>query len=214
MLCKYSPNVYQSLLDIESRAAIIDKKDISLLGNVIKKFQLEDVLGICVLHRHVDLSESEVLVEDSYDNKTVTTPSVLSQSSDILPCMWKFEAGGFYPLQFAKNNQEMQRIVTRLLKKSDFFQQFSELLIKLKGQDLYGLSILRYAVDSEETMRLETTNEDTRTMTVELVPKEENESILETLFRFDGDPQLGCVSTQVCNSGPSGHTRGYSHRRD
>jgi hypothetical protein len=53
-------------------------------------------------------------------------------------------------------------------------------------------------------------------MVVELVAKEtvDAKEIMETLYRFDGDPQLGCVATQVCQSSSTGHTRGYSHRRD
>ena len=63
------------------------------VGDVLRKYGKEERFGVCLLHKHFDLSEGEMLVEETDEESRVSTLSVRPASEDIgssIETAWRF----------------------------------------------------------------------------------------------------------------------------
>lgn len=79
--------------DPEAQRAFLE--DIS---TVLRKHKMLDRIGLCLLHKHYDLSADEILVETTDVQGRVSTTRPVGASStpnhDLLETMWKLDDGG------------------------------------------------------------------------------------------------------------------------
>lgn len=65
------------------------------IGDVLRKHGLNERFGVCLLHKHFDVAEDEELVEETDEERRVSTLSVRPRgdSSNAIETMWRFSTG-------------------------------------------------------------------------------------------------------------------------
>jgi hypothetical protein len=90
---------YSSLNDIDDIEPISDADEAVLadVRDVLRKHQVTDRFGLCLLHRHFDLGVDEVIVESTDIGARVSTLVVEPKTSitgRAIETMWKFSKDG------------------------------------------------------------------------------------------------------------------------
>ncbi len=140
------------------------------LANVVLKHQLEDKFGIRLLHKHNEIAEDELMLEQTERGQrgaTLTTIARFRASvlGECYPNSWKLEGKTFVPLEFSLDPRVGQ--VGEAAKVGAFFQEFGECLRSLGVSKLLGPCVVdREFFDSEKTspeaILVETTDEERR----------------------------------------------------
>lgn len=86
---------YSSLTDIDEVEPLSDHDHLVLtdLRDVLRKYGLTDRFGVCLLHKHFDLNDDEVLMESTDPRARVSTLVVARRNSiqgRSIETMWKF----------------------------------------------------------------------------------------------------------------------------
>src|ERR1044071_1748291 len=86
---------YSSLMDIDEVEPLGDRDHevLTELREVLRKHGATDRFGVCLLHKHFDLNEDEVLMETSDAFARVSTLAVAPRNSRqgrSIETMWKF----------------------------------------------------------------------------------------------------------------------------
>src|SRR5687768_3557652 len=86
---------YSSLTDIDEVEPLSDRDHLVLtdLRDVLRKHGVTDRFGVCLLHRHFDLNEDEVLVESTDPSARVSTLTVARRNSiqgRSIETVWRF----------------------------------------------------------------------------------------------------------------------------
>ncbi|CAF1297687.1 unnamed protein product [Rotaria sordida] len=112
----YDPKVYQQVGTVEDAHEKYTMTDVLDCGEEIVANGVENIIGLCPLHRHFDMDEESMMVEsiDIENSETVTKPMPLSANLDVVPCMWKIEENGIIPIQFQFNTNKNQPFVNNL----------------------------------------------------------------------------------------------------
>jgi len=90
---------YAYLSDVDDVAPISDQDHdvLAELRDVLRKHGLTDRFGVCLLHRHFELSEGEVLMESTDVTSRVSLVEVADRNAitgSSIPTMWKFSSDG------------------------------------------------------------------------------------------------------------------------
>lgn len=115
---------WSSLPDIDEVPPISDT-DYDVLndiGNLIRRHGLEERFGICLLHSHFELNESEALIEETDVEKRLLITKVCSEgemSDKTIETMWRFPKG--------------TESVTECKKKCDYNSGHKEIHIQVGG---------------------------------------------------------------------------------
>ncbi|CAF1487822.1 unnamed protein product [Adineta steineri] len=160
------------------------------IGELLKKHQLLDLLGVCNIHNHFHVNENEIIVAKtnamntvpSFDadvsslnyvhlKATTLAASVEKDSIPATPYMWAYDKQSkmFFALQFFSGNQEMSNRFHRLAERSknllNFYQEFIELAGNLALEDILGIYLLYDDLLDERRIHdefYETTNDEAR----------------------------------------------------
>lgn len=97
---------------------------------LIKKHGLSSLVSVCLLHKHFDLNDGEVLLENINSDESAISPQNSSVSST--PYMWKAEGNEFVPLEFLEYSPELAAKIKRVECAPAFLEEFYQLLIQLK----------------------------------------------------------------------------------
>jgi hypothetical protein len=86
---------YSSLTDIDEVEPLTDRDHSVLteLRDVLRKHAVTDRFGVCLLHRHFDLNDDEVLVESTDPDARVSTLTVARRNSirgRSIETVWRF----------------------------------------------------------------------------------------------------------------------------
>jgi len=132
----YSPEHFTALLEFEN---VIDKIPIveasaSIAGELFSKHGMVATAGLSMLHKHFELSDDELLVEEVVGDQSFIRPVVTEDKSSLLPYMFKLiesgEDGAFklIPLEYAPaaivSNEKLQHLVSN----EAFIAEFGTLL--------------------------------------------------------------------------------------
>ena len=94
MFCAYSSETFMRLPHYDDAKLMVGSNVVEIgineLGKVIEGNGLEADVGVCLLHKHFDMSEGEILLEFSENGASKLSPVHRSDIHDeVLPYMWK-----------------------------------------------------------------------------------------------------------------------------
>lgn len=211
----YSHTFFHGLKDSNDMWGLADLHQDALhtLGSVICRHDMEDSVGVSLVHRHHDLHEEERFVWELSDNVWCAEPKILAESS-LVPINWGVGISEgklcLYPLEFcivnSKHNTEFL-VSNNVLLNSDFIKDFTETAISLNVQNLFGLSLLqtRSHFNQPNTTVLEQSDLSRRLTKAWVIPKSnlKNNSGGVTLWNFTKNQEINAV--RDCTSGNSRH---------
>lgn len=119
------PHYNEAKLSVSSSEGLIYQN----FSPLIKKYGLSDLVSLCLLHKHFDLKDGEVLLENMNGVESVISPQ---KSSTCVPYMWKAGRNAFVPLEFVEYSPEIAVKVEKVETASAFLQEFFQLLVELK----------------------------------------------------------------------------------
>ncbi|MDM5326829.1 hypothetical protein [Neobacillus sp. CF12] len=211
-LQQYNPLVFANLHEFEVSKRLLqkNKKKIAELGLIIKEHNLHQEIGVCLLHKHFNLFDKEILVRHYSNNKITIKPEVI-QSSEVTPYMIGFARTTakselqLFPLEFisiTNDTAHYKESIGKVIEKGDFLNKVASFLKESQLENLFGISLLPYKLFNVKGLLslLETENEQERMLTIALQnPKEPLQpgfEITQTLWTFrendDTKQFLGC----------------------
>ena len=138
MLCAYNTNEFAGLPHYQQAKNKVGLNTIKMaideLGNIIVLHGFELEVGVCLLHKHFDLNNDEILLETIHDNTSKVSPVSRSAiQDDILAYMWKMNKNKTWsPLEFAYSTQQMRNSFEKVMKNEAFLQAIGDTMTKLQ----------------------------------------------------------------------------------
>ncbi|WP_293338838.1 glycerol-3-phosphate ABC transporter substrate-binding protein [Microcoleus sp. CAWBG58] len=197
MLTSYKPDVFDSLDHFFTARDLLEQAQDNMteLGAIIRSHGLQKQVGICLLHKHFDLSDNERLVEEFDGNNAYVKPT--ADYGDAIPYMWKVEqnqASGelvWFPLEFVRVTEAVSAAVERsaaVVNNSEFLHEIAGKLSELGMTGMFGISILhRDAIKvAEGEILVESTDDEARVLTLSSVPRQnvDRTTLTQTLWQF------------------------------
>lgn len=147
MIQEYTPQVFDKLLAWPAASQKIKQAQAHLpkLGQIICKYELQDHLGLGLLHKHFDLHSNERLIERFDKNQTQIRPRLIKDDTTVIPYFWKTDGTAWYPLEFCLRSQvpaDTVKLADNLSAHDDLLGQLAGLLSRLNLTDVYGLTLL------------------------------------------------------------------------
>ncbi len=148
--CEESKHIsfYNSLPSIEEADSIFKRKDgfddfLEEAGNLAHKYDLAEVMGLGLLHKHFDLESGQVMFENYINRSLVTSAHNISalQHQNALPYGWIFSNSGSMEV-FEFSTDPVVQSTVKQIKDSKFLQEMHNLFVEHQMQDLFALSIL------------------------------------------------------------------------
>ncbi len=113
---------------------------------MILKHDLQDSIGIRLLHNHNLIQENEIMIEneeldESGQNCLVTFAAKSGNATNYSPNSWKLQNGDFHPLEYSSDFFVTSSANT-IEKKQVFFDDFKTILEQLDVQEILGPCII------------------------------------------------------------------------
>ncbi|MEB9828832.1 hypothetical protein CN936_25455 [Bacillus cereus] len=215
MLQPYNSLAYANLPEFEMVRKYASNSDVHLnqLGEIIKKFNFKNMVGISLLHKHFNLYQNEKLVRDFVNNKIFIKPTATSDSPYV-PYMFAFtktnskEELNLYPIEFVKLTSEtkiFEENYRMIQNQETFLQEIKEYLQNNKLENIFGLSFLPYNVislndneiliETEDNFNTEgTIDADNRALKIEVLPKSAKKTgnTTKTLWDYERNTGMNC----------------------
>ncbi len=168
-------NQLPDVLDADKKLTALDRmKVLDTLCKTILKYDLEEVVGIRLLHNHNTIDQNEVMLEQEEINEsgeyclsTIATQK-MNASLSARANSWKLGRGSCTPLEFSLDETVIERSGTAI-SNNEFLNEFYENLIELDAADILGPCIIhrnffkqRMPGDASVLMLLESTDEERR----------------------------------------------------
>lgn len=200
MLATYDSKVFKDLNELdEARNRFLEKnaeRYLTVLGEIVYRYDLQDVVGITMAHRHFRIEEDEQLIEELKQNSSKIKPITDINDDTVIPFTWKLslnEEGDFqwFPLEFVKIDTISEESVNNeliLRNSSDFLNEFSNTLIELGMEDIFGICIVHREFNIlQDEILVETLEEESRTLSFNVKPREKltDTVLIPTFWRFD-----------------------------
>lgn len=153
----FSAEVYNGLMDVGKADKTLHARDdleafFQEVGSLICEHDLENRIGLCLLHNHNSVSDEQRMIE-IYDEKTYSAPALVMQSMHSgdapqhVPVVMKVQGGNEYnpltPLEHSALDIARDNYEQLMLKSEAFLPSFQELVKKRGYEDLVGLSVIR-----------------------------------------------------------------------
>lgn len=197
MLTSYKSDVFDSLEHFFTARDLLEQAQDNMteLGAIIRRHGLQKQVGICLLHKHFDLSDNERLVEEFEGNNAYIKPT--ADYSDAIPYMWKVERNPtsgelvWFPLEFVRVTEAMSAAIQRseaVVNNSGFLNEIADKLSELGTINMFGISILhRDTIKvAEGEILVESTDDEARVLTFSSVPRQDIDpaTLTQTLWQF------------------------------
>ncbi len=197
MLTAYTPEVFNGLEEFFSIKEKLEevKENLTELGQVIRRYDLQKKVGICLLHKHFDLSPNERLVEEFQGNNSYIKPT--TDYEEAIPYMWKVERDStsgqwvWFPLEFVRGAEAAQTTAERseaVLNNHEFMSEIAAKLSELGLTSIFGIGILhRDAIQvAEGEILVESTDDEARVLTFASLPRPavDPTTLTQTLWQF------------------------------
>lgn len=206
MLASYSSQVFDSLNDFETAKLELfeAEKILPQIGNLICEYNLYEKFGVCLLHKHFNLSANEILVEVVGKNKSDSQPVFYDNQSNLMPHTWKVHkltdgSLTLYPLEFVdSSNNNFNSVIT--VSDLEFFRHIASKLSKLKMTETFGITMLHRDDISiaEDEILVESSNNIERLLTVVPVKKGEIDLLTVTKTTWKFSPGANNKSISLC----------------
>lgn len=201
---------YRALPSLEEakQVARVSRAQIREFGNIICKHGLHETFGICLLHRHFDVDDSERLVHrhDRHLKQVLATPST-AESSSTSACIW-----GVAPEATDQPWVELEYLDT-----SQFPSVFAEASQSLREQDrflndigsalcgsgkarFFGLGVFHRDVVPipPDCILAEFSNDEARTLTVRAASRAEIDPLQNTTTMWRFQPGADPLAASLC----------------
>ncbi|WP_330334687.1 hypothetical protein OHS33_36285 [Streptomyces sp. NBC_00536] len=209
MQLAYTHGVVNTLWEFDEAKERIERHMDRLmeLGDVICRHRLHESVGLCLLHRHFQLTDGERLVGSYREGSYVVGAARREDWTGVVPSVWRAEtlsggdtswgdaSWGYRPLEFVDTAGEGDRLgrrAERAMANPAFLDDLARRLHELGLADTVGLAALeRLPGDLRETETVYETSSDRRRTSVrtpvgkESVPLDE---ITVTLWAFQAEP--------------------------
>lgn len=153
-------------------------------GRVLCRYGCQELLAICLLHKHFDLEPNERLVRTLGRRKRAhAVPIATKAAGDVIPWIWRFSEGtsgpGWYPLEYVQSSPSGRGLYTLLERCDPVFDELALVLQQNALEDVFGVSAL-YAdeglqVDDHEHT-VETSSIRPRRLNLTVSPRVDNDS--------------------------------------
>jgi len=194
MLAEYNPQVFDQLnrFSIAKKRLAEERKHLLEIGRVICKFNLERLIGVCLLHKHFQLLNEECLVEKTTQDGTFhINPFAKDFEQAIVPYTWKAikaqdsQGHNWYPVEFISETS-VDGLDVLPMQNQQFLNEVADRLDELGLTEVFGLSLLHRAIDERsDSIYVEVTDKAARTLTISMFPKHEiDERFTQTLWYF------------------------------
>lgn len=217
----YLPSVFQALNPFHRAKQLLAKEErsIPLLGDVIRKHELEKHFGVTLLHNHFQIGPDECVVRYFDDNAAFMSPRSTDGIETVLPYVWCLanpeNTVGLYPLEFVKHeddeiSQAAKEELTLLEKCDQFRADFAAELRELGVADTFGLAALhskRELVIGPGEALMEMSDSDDRVLCLKPIPEEEIAELesTQTLWEFWPISSRSSECVSHCTSHCHGH---------
>lgn len=184
-------SLYNDLPQVEDQTPIPDAV-LSNLGKLFMSYDMQDRLGVSLLHRHFDLDAGEVMVHKGLR----CSPKNLSNKVNNLAGASFYLSGGYFRA-FEYDTDEPLELEERFL---------SDVASYLASNGLAGHVVLS-KLDREYNRLMETLDEETRSHICTSVPEREvslAEQVTEWRFDVSRDNQVRPVIARLCKKGTLG----------
>ena len=226
VLRHYQAEVFQHLNPFHLAKRFIEGHQHSLieLGDVICRHNLQDHVGISLLHKHFNISDNELVVREFVNDVAYMKPRNVDDITNLVPYLWKCEIANqqalYCPLEFCEYPDRLQdethQEVQLINGSKQFLIEIAEKLEELELTAFFGIAALcsrePFSLGQEQTL-LETTDEEQRLLTLIRAPQAEVDQIdtTQTLWTFT-PPRLEVVPVftgVTCSSHCGSHC--YAH---
>jgi hypothetical protein len=182
----YDSNVFYRLDKFQSAKHSLSQHstEITELGDLICHFDMQDHVGISLLHKHYGIHKDELVVRRFVDGVAYMSPVLIEDAGEVIPYVWKVEVtdghASYYPLEFCQYPEESREAalteLALLAGAEGFLAELAHRLTQLNLAGVFGLMTASCSkvlkVEPGETL-LETTDEEARMLTLKPVPEAE-----------------------------------------
>lgn len=124
---------------------------LSSFARLTAEYELQTIVGACLLHRHFSLRDGQAIVErsETWRGQTALISMPETRGGGVAPSMWRFGVDGSAPepLEFSEDPAVFRGAE---LVPAAFCSSFNDLLVRSELHDLIGMTILQ-----RETLPLE-----------------------------------------------------------
>lgn len=139
VLQPYNPSAFSELLDfdvVHPKVPLIEAASLEI-GSIFLKHKMEGFAGMAMLHKHFELSDTEVLVEEVRGCHSVIRPAKFeTDRTDLLPYMFKlkYDERGFVlvPTEFAPAELVSRANYENLMSNGEFVNELGHCVAGLQ----------------------------------------------------------------------------------
>lgn len=212
----FNVELYNSLPTVGVADRILNQLDdreafFKEIGTLIGEFDLEDHIGVCLLHNHNLVTNGHFMLE-IFDKSSYSTPALVMQhierageTQQHVPVVFKVEAGNelvgleYSTVELAKGNYEKL-----FQQSSEFLPRFCAVVTRFGYQNILGLSVLRVdALDREVGDILLERTDDQRIANIVTADKErptKDARYIETIWHFEKTTQANNPSREMATT--------------
>jgi len=203
----YSPEAFNSLPSLFAARTGLEqhRETIRRLGEVIGRHDLQDVVGIALLHRHFEIARDERIVERINRGRSESVARAETQGEATVPHLFRFSAEGWRPIEFLSAEDAARNAIAETLERvaagPTFLREFANVLVQDGAVDVFGVGLFHgreQLVSETDGILVERTDVAGRASVVraESTRAVAGLDVTETLWLWDGKtPRLTCVCT-------------------
>jgi hypothetical protein len=174
------------------------------LGQIICDHNMQDIVGVVLLHKHFDISPAERVVRIYEGQEARIYPD--ANFDHLAGCGWRSVDGAWYPIEFSNtiNVPDAFLEAEALRGKAEFLRVYCDELRLLEVENLFWLATLhgvrRLAPTDHQTI-LER-NDGNRRLRLQVVDLQDLQAInaTQTLWTFESHGRIDCPPPcQVCS---------------
>ena len=201
---------FNNKFDIDETSKIDMDEAARTMGALLRKHELNDLIGVCNIHNHFKLNDNEIVLAKVSQNQIQL--KALPVNSDLaheaVPYMWAFdkETKKFFAYQFFDGKcdvmaKRFNMLADRKQSLLNFFADFIDLAMKFELEDVLGIFLIYrdlISYSSNEERLLEETNVALRVQ--RMVPSSVHENAITTHWTFSNDKSNEDICLSFCVS--------------
>lgn len=179
-------NNYNSLYIVEHANDLLKESKVKIedLANLFLSYGVENIYGICLLHKHYDIFENEIVIQKGL----VTSPTTENNINKIPNMIKLYENGEYEILEYTESNE-------KFIYNNDFLKNFYDLINEKKLNNILGIT----TINNKDGYYLEHTEGRSNILTP--ITEEEikkNNTNIPTNWFFNSPVYDACISSYQC----------------
>ena len=233
---KYTSDHFNHLKHIEESCEIELEETVNLIGDLLLKHNLADLVGVSRVHNHFQLGENELVYARVVQNGA-TLPNLAANQSIVslkaidigqlnakpIPYMWAYDKRDkkLFAVQFFDAScQQVDSLFRQLIERAEslrhFFNEFIKIVEQREMEDNIGIYIFHHQYLSDAKCTMEITDEAKREQWI--YPEESenlhdiklNENVTTTMWDFSCPRNVWC--SNHCRIHCRNHCRSHCRR--